>query len=129
MPIAEVELPYRSRPEGSTSKLNTWWDGFRILVTIMFLYKEIRPFRFFGSVFGLLATISLILIYPVVVTFLESGLVPRIPTTVLATGTMLLGFLMLASGIILDTVSRGRREAKRLRYLSISAPGKEAGPP
>jgi glycosyltransferase involved in cell wall biosynthesis len=123
MPIAEIELPYGSRPEGSTSKLNTWWDGFRILATIMFLYKEVRPFRFFGMLFALLAAFSLIIMYPVIVTYLDTGLVPRIPTTVLATGTMLLGFIMLASGIILDTVSRGRREAKRLHYLSIAAPG------
>ena len=123
MPVAEVPLPYGSRPEGSASKLNTWWDGLRILATIFFMYKEIHPFRFFGALFGILAAISLVLMYPVVVTFMETGLVPRIPTTVLATGMMLLGFIMLASGIILDTVSRGRREAKRLRYLSMAAPG------
>ena len=128
MPIAEITLPYRSRPAGSTSKLNTWWDGLRILATIFFLYKEICPFRFFGALFGLLAAISLVLIYPVVATYLETGLVPRMPTTVLATGTMLLGFIMLASGIILDTVSRGRREVKWMRYLSISPPGDHAGP-
>lgn len=123
MPVAEVPLPYRSRPDGSASKLNTWWDGLRILATIIFMYKEIRPFRFFGAMFVVLAVISLVLMYPVVVTFMETGLVPRYPTTVLATGLMLLGFIMLASGIILDTVSRGRREAKRLRYLSMAAPG------
>jgi len=129
MPVAEIELPYWSRPEGSTSKLNTWWDGFRILATILFLYKEIRPFRFFGALFIVLAMVSLVLMYPIAITYMETGLVPRYPTTVLATGMMLLGFIMLASGIILDTVSRGRREIKRLRYLSIAAPGEESEPP
>ncbi len=129
MPVAEIELPYRSRPEGSTSKLNTWWDGFRILATILFLYKEIRPFRFFGALFSVLAMVSLVLMYPIAITYMETGLVPRYPTTVLATGMMLLGFIMLATGIILDTVSRGRREIKRLRYLSIAAPGEETEPP
>jgi glycosyltransferase involved in cell wall biosynthesis len=123
MPVDEIELPYSARPEGSTSKLNTWVDGFRIATTIVFLYKEVRPFRFFCALFGLFAATSIALIYPVVVVFLETGLVPRIPTTVLSTGLMLLGFILLACGIILDTVSRGRREAKRMRYLTISSPG------
>ena len=122
MPIDEIEFAYQARPEGSTSKLNTWWDGMRIFATIGFLYKEVRPFKFFGTLFGLLAATSIILIYPVVIEFLQTGLVPRIPTTVLSTGLMLLGFILLACGIILDTVSRGRREAKRMRYLAIPGP-------
>lgn len=125
MPVNEIDILYQARPAGSVSKLNTWLDGFRIAVTIVFLYKEVRPFRFFGALFALLASVSLILIYPVVIEYLEIGLVPRIPTTVLATGMMLLGFIMLACGIILDTVVRGRREAKRMRYLAIAGPGRE----
>ena len=123
MPFAEVETSYMARPEGSTSKLNTWLDGLRIAAAIVFLFKEVRPFRFFFALFCVLASASIVLIIPVVITYFEIGLVPRIPTTVLATGTMLLGFIILACGIVLDTVSRGRREAKRMCYLSIPAPG------
>lgn len=119
MPVAEVEVPYYSRPEGSDSKLRTWRDGTRILVVILFLYKEIKPFRFFGVLFLACTLISVILAYPLVVTFLETGLVPRFPTAILATGTMLFGVVLLACGMILDTVSRGRRESKRMQYLSI----------
>ena len=123
MPVGEIEVPYHSRPEGSASKLRTWRDGMRILGTIVFLYKEIRPFRFFGVLFCILALTSVILAYPLVVTFLETGLVPRIPTAVLATGTMLFGVVLLACGMVLDTVSRGRRESKRMRYLTIPPVG------
>lgn len=119
MPVAEVEVPYHSRPEGSDSKLRTWRDGMRILAAIIFLYKEIRPFRFFGALFFVFALTSVILAYPLVVTFVQTGLVPRIPTAVLATGTMLFGVVLLACGMVLDTVSRGRRESKRMRYLTI----------
>jgi glycosyltransferase involved in cell wall biosynthesis len=123
MPVGEVEAPYAARPEGSASKLSTYRDGFRIFATIMFLYKEVRPFRFFGATFAALAFVALVLVWPVLVTYLETGLVPRLPTALLATGVMLLAFMALMCGTILDTVSRGRREAKRLRYLALAAPG------
>lgn len=121
MPIAEVSTPYRSRPAGSESKLHTYRDGFRILRMIFSLFREERPLLFFGLAFLLLAGLSLGLALPVVATYLETGLVPRFPTAILATGTMLLGFLSLAAGLILDTVTRGRRELKRLFYLAIPA--------
>ena len=121
MPVAEIPAPYRARPRGSTSKLSTWSDGFRIITAIVFLYKEVRPFRFFGTLFGGLALLSLALVYPVFATYLSTGLVPRLPTAVLSTGIMLLAFISLTCGIVLDSVSRGRREAKRLRYLQLPA--------
>jgi glycosyltransferase involved in cell wall biosynthesis len=120
MPIAEIETPYRSRPEGSESNLRTIHDGLRILRTIGWLAKSERPLLFFGLVFALLAAASLVLAWPLFTTFLETGLVPRFPTAVLATGLMLLAFLSMACGIILDTVTRGRQEMKRLHYLGIA---------
>lgn len=123
MPVGEVAATYAARPAGSQSKLSTWRDGFRIFATIVFLFKEVRPARFFGALFSLLAVISLILAIPLFLTYAETGLVPRLPTAVLATGIMLLGFLTGLCGIILDTVSRGRRESKRMRYLSMPGPG------
>lgn len=122
---AEVETPYYARPEGSTSKLNTWRDGFRILWTIVQLYRSERPFAFFGAAGAVLALISVALAIPVVVTFLETHLVPRLPTAILAMGLMLLAFLSIAVGLVLDTVSRGRREMKLLAYLNHRAPGHE----
>jgi hypothetical protein len=119
LPVDEVPTPYVARPGGSHSMLSTWRDGLRIAATILFLFKEIRPFRFFGTLFAALAVVSLGLAYPIVVTFLETGLVPRVPTAVLATGVMLLAFIALTCGIVLDTVSRGRREAKRLALLAV----------
>ena len=120
MPIAEIETPYRSRPEGSESNLRTIHDGLRILRTIGWLAKSERPLLFFGLLFALLAAASFILAWPLFTTFLETGLVPRFPTAVLATGLMLLAFLSMACGIILDTVTRGRQEMKRLHYLGIA---------
>lgn len=122
MPIAEVDTPYKERPAGSASKLRTFRDGFRILRTIIVLLKEERPLAFFSSIFGLLALSAIVLVIPIFQTYSETGLVPRFPTAILATGMMLLAFLSLASGLILDSVSRGRREHKRLRYLMIDAP-------
>ena len=127
MPIAEVKTPYKDRPEGSVSKLKTYRDGFRILRTILVLVKEERPLPFFSLVFALLALAALGLAAPVIATFVQTGLVPRLPTAVLSTGLMLLAFLSLMCGLILDTVTHGRREMKRLRYLTIPAPG--ATPP
>ena len=122
MPVAEIEIPYGARPEGSTSKLKTFRDGFRILGMIVLLFKEERPLTFFSVVFALLALLSLALAVPVIVTFMETGLVPRLPTALLATGIMLLAFLSLTSGIVLDNVTRGRREIKRLCYLVLPSP-------
>lgn len=119
MPQAEVETDYRERPEGSESKLNTYGDGIRILVTIVRMLKEERPLAFFGSICAALALAAIVLAIPVVITFIETGLVPRFPTAILATGMMLLAFLSLACGLILATVTRGRQELKRLRYLQI----------
>jgi hypothetical protein len=118
MPIAEVGTPYRERPPDSASKLNTFRDGWRILRTIVALVRQERPIAFFGGVSCLLAVASLVLAWPVFVTFMQTGLVPRLPTAVLSMGLMLLAFLSLACGLILDTVTRGRQEIKRLTYLS-----------
>ena len=130
MPVAEVATPYKERPEGSVSKLRTVRDGLRILGAIVKLVKEERPLPFFSLVFGALAVAALVLIGPVVMTFLETGLVPRFPTAILAMGLMLLGFLSLACGLILDTVTRGRKELKCLHYLAIpfDAPNNKADP-
>jgi glycosyltransferase involved in cell wall biosynthesis len=122
MPTSEIETAYKDRPAGSTSKLRTYSDGVRILRTVLVLTKEERPLAFFSALFVLLAALSLALAYPIFVTFKETGLVPRFPTAILATGIMLLAFLSLACGAILDTVTRGRRELKRLHYLGITAP-------
>jgi len=118
LPIAEIDTPYYARPAGSLSKLNTWGDGVRILLTILRLYRSERPLAFFGLVGLLLAAASLVLAVPVFVTYLETGLVPRLPTAVLSTGLMILAFLSSAIGLVLDTVSRGRREMKLLAYLA-----------
>ena len=120
--VAEVDTPYYPRPKGSVSKLNTWRDGFRILHTIVNLYRAERPLAFFTAIGALLAVASIGFAIPIVVTYLETGLVPRLPTAVLATGLILLAFLSTAVGLILDTVTRGRRELKRLAYLAHRAP-------
>ncbi len=122
MPVAEVETPYGARPEGSASKLRTYRDGLRILWMIVLLFKEEKPMAFFSLAFVLLTATSLALAAPVIVTYMETGLVPRFPTAFLSTGIMILAFLSLASGIILDNVTRGRREVKRLAYLSFPSP-------
>jgi glycosyltransferase involved in cell wall biosynthesis len=125
MPVAEVKTPYYARPVGSMSKLNTWRDGFRILWTILKLYRSERPLRFFTAIGIALAIISIGLGIPIVLTFLREGLVPRLPTAVLSMGLMLLAFLSIASGLVLDTVTRGRRELKLLAYLSQPSPPEE----
>lgn len=117
MPFAEVPVPYYDRPEGSASKLRTLTDGVRILKTIVLLLKDVRPFLFFGTIAGVLAGVALALALPIFLTFLQTGLVPKFPTAILCTGLMILSFLSLASGVILDSVSRFRRETKRLIYL------------
>jgi glycosyltransferase involved in cell wall biosynthesis len=125
MPITEIVTPYGARPIGSESKLHTYRDGFRILLTIINLFKEERPLAFFTILFALLAAISVILAVPLFITYAATGLVPRFPTAILATGIMLLAFLSLVCGLILDTVTHGRRELKRLSYLAIAAPRHE----
>ncbi len=119
MPIAEMRTPYRERVAGSISKLRTFRDGLSILRTIVVLIKEERPLGFFGLCGAALAFMSLALGWSVVATYLESGLVPRLPTAVLSMGLMLLAFLSVASGLILDTVTRTRREIRRLHYLQV----------
>jgi glycosyltransferase involved in cell wall biosynthesis len=122
LPIAEVDTPYRDRPAGSQSKLRTFRDGFRILRTIGLLVKEERPFLFFSTVGFLLATISLVLAWPLLSEYLATGLVPRFPTAVLATGLIILGFTSFVTGLILNAVTVGRRELKRLHYLALQGP-------
>jgi glycosyltransferase involved in cell wall biosynthesis len=122
MPTAEVATPYTSRPVGSESKLRTFRDGLRILGTILTLIKEERPFSFFGVIAASLLGLSLILVAPIFQTYLETGLVPRLPTAILSAGIVLLAFISLACGLIVDTITLGRREAKRMRYLEIPAP-------
>lgn len=123
MPVAEVETCYFARPEGSHSKLSTYRDGWRIARTIATLYRFERPLWFFGAVGLLLAAVALLLAVPLVVTYLQTGLVPRFPTAILVTGLMILAFLCGFSGLILDTVVRGRVEVRRLAYLAHPAPG------
>ncbi len=122
MPVGELPTRYRERPAGSESKLNTWRDGFRILYAISLLVRRERPLAFFSSLAVALAALGVGLSVPLFETYLDTGLVPRLPTAVLSTGLMLLSFLSLACGLVLDTVTRGRLEAKRLAYLSIPAP-------
>ncbi len=132
MPVAEIATPYKDRPAGSTSKLRTYSDGLLILRTIVVLVKEERPLQFFSLAGAVLLFIALWLGAPVVAEFLRIGLVPRLPTAILATGLVVLSFLSFASGFILDSVARGRKEMKRFAYLSIAAPtidvGTVAGP-
>jgi glycosyltransferase involved in cell wall biosynthesis len=118
LPVAEIETPYYARPEGSFSKLNTWRDGFRIFGTMLKLYRSEKPLRFFTSIGIFLALLSIGLAIPIFVTFLEQGIVPRLPTAVLSTGLMIVAILSMSSGLVLDTVTRGRREMKLLAYLS-----------
>ena len=119
MPIAEVPTPYRERPVGSVSKLRTYRDGWRILRTIMTLIKQEKPLQFFSVVSAVLALISAGLAVPLIRTYFATGLVPRLPTAVFSTGIMLLAFLSLVCGLVLETVTRGRKEAKRLAYLHV----------
>src|SRR3954469_19609437 len=124
LPVAEIETPYFARPEGSFSKLNTWRDGCRILGTILKLYRSERPLRFFSAIGLFLTVVSIGLTIPVVVTWLEQGIVPRLPTAVLSMGLMIVAVLSVSSGLVLDTVTRGRREMKLLAYLSLPAMNK-----
>jgi len=122
MPVAEVDTDYFERPAGSTSKLNTYRDGIRILRVMMTLFKNERPLAFFSWAALLMGLTSIGLSIPVFITWIETGKVPRFPTAILSASIMLLAFLSLSCGLVLDTVTRGRREVKRLRYLEIAAP-------
>ena len=122
MPVGEVETIYAARPEGSQSKLSTYSDGSRILRTIVTLYRVERPALFYGLIGLLLLVAAVLLSIPLVVTYVHTGLVPRVPTAVLVTGMTIVGVLCFFAGLILDTVTRGRREVRRLAYLSLVAP-------
>lgn len=119
MPVKEIDTVYGARPDGSFSKLNTYRDGVRILLTIVKLFKAERPLTFFFIGFLLLLLLALFLAAPLFVTYLQTGLVPRMPTAILCSGLVVLSFLSLACGLILDTVTRGRLEAKRTAYLNV----------
>ena len=126
LPAAEVDTLYYARAEGSTSKLNTYRDGLRILLTIVKLLKEERPFGFFSTIAGLLMGSALVLAAPLLVTYLETGLVPRLPTAVAATGLTILASLSFACAVVLDSVRHGRLEMRRLFYLREAAPDYDA---
>jgi glycosyltransferase involved in cell wall biosynthesis len=122
MPVGEVETSYAARPEGSHSKLSTYGDGWRILKTIGTLYRLERPVLFYGGIGALLLIAAILLAIPLVRTYLQTGLVPRFPTAILVTGMVIVAVLCFFAGLILDTVTRGRREVRRLSYLSLEAP-------
>ncbi|WP_422088854.1 glycosyltransferase [Variovorax sp.] len=119
MPYAEESTAYSTRPEGSESKLSTYRDGWRILKTICKLFVSERPLQFFSIIGGLLVALSVVLAVPLFMTYMHTGLVPRLPTAVLVTGAMLAAMLSFVCGIVMHAVTLGRREAKRLRYLAI----------
>ena len=121
--VAEMATPYYARQHGSLSKLSTWRDGARIACTIVDLYRSERPLAFFFGLGTALAVVSICLAVPVFATYLEEGVVPRIPTAILSTGLMLLASLSIVAGLVLDTVTRGRREMKLIAYLAQPVPG------
>ncbi len=123
MPVGEVATAYGARPEGSASKLSTYRDGWRILKTIGTLYRIERPVLFYGGIGALFILAAMLLALPLVMTYLGTGLVPRLPTAILVTGMVIVAVLCFFTGLILDTVTRGRREVRRLAYLSHRAPG------
>jgi glycosyltransferase involved in cell wall biosynthesis len=122
MPVGEIETIYAARPEGSESKLSTFSDGWRILRTIVTLYRVERPALFYGAIGALLLIAAVLLAIPLVVTYMHTGLVPRFPTAILVTGMTIVAVLCFFAGLILDTVTRGRREIRRLAYLALAAP-------
>lgn len=122
MPLLEIQTPFKERAEGSVSKLKTFRDGFRILKTILLLLIDAKPLAFFSGIAGVLLIAAFFLSVPVVLTYFETGLVPRLPTAVLVTGMMVLAALSFACGLVVHSVSRGRKELKRLQYLGIQPP-------
>ena len=127
-PLDEVDTPYRARLDGSESKLSTWSDGFRILWTMVRLYESEKPRQFFSIIAGILAVVAIALAIPIVIEYAETGLVPRFPTAILASALGLLASFSFFAGTILETVTLGRREAKRLAYLAQPAPGGTSEP-
>lgn len=123
MPVAEVSTPYRDRPKGSASKLHTYRDGLRILKTILRLLLEERPFYLLSVVASAFVTLSIVLAVPLIEVYLQTGLVPRLPTGVLCASLMVLACVTFATGLVLEMVTLGRREARRLRYLEYGAVG------
>ena len=123
MPVGEVATAYGARPEGSASKLSTFRDGWRILKVMLNLFRTERPWLFFGSAGALLLVAALLLSVPLVLTYIDTGLVPRVPTAILVTGLGIVAVLSFFAGLILDTVTHGRRELRRLAYLAQPAPG------
>lgn len=122
IPFRTLRTPYRARPEGSTSKLNPWSDGPRLMGTMVRLFQSERPLAFYGVLATMGAAAAVVLALPVFSTYLATGLVPRFPTAILATGLMILSALSMAVGLTLNTVTRGRREAKLLAYLRERGP-------
>jgi glycosyltransferase involved in cell wall biosynthesis len=122
MPIAELDTPYKERPPGSTSKLRTFRDGWRILLTITNLMRNERPLLFFSLIGLIVAATAIALAVPIVDEYRRTGLVPRFPTAILCSGLGLVAVVCVATGLILDLVSHVRREARRLVYLQHSAP-------
>jgi glycosyltransferase involved in cell wall biosynthesis len=127
MPVAEIDTSYKERPPGSTSKLRTFRDGWRILLTITNLMRNERPLMFFSLIGMLVSVVALVLGIPVFLEWLDTGLVPRFPTAILATGLAVISVLCVATGLILDLVSHVRRETKRLAYLALPAPRTRPG--
>jgi glycosyltransferase involved in cell wall biosynthesis len=123
MACAELETPYKERPPGSVSKLRTFRDGWRILLTITNLVRNERPLMFFATIALVLWILAGVLGYPLVTTWLKTGLVPRVPTAILCSGIAVVGVISLGTGLVLDLVAHVRREVKRLSYLSHPAPG------
>lgn len=122
MPVAETSTSYKSRPDGSVSKLNTYRDGFRILMTIAKLFKTEKPLAFFSLGFGACALCAVLLAFPLLETYARTGLVPRLPTALLCVALVLFGAMLLTCGVVLDTVTHGRAEVKRLAYLAVPGP-------
>ena len=122
MPIGEVTTPYKERPEGSVSKLSTWGDGFRILRTMLNLFSTERPLAFYGAISAVLVVAAVMLGIPLILTYLQTGLVPRIPTAILVTTLLVIAALSSLVGLVLGAVTRSRREIKALAYLRFSGP-------
>jgi glycosyltransferase involved in cell wall biosynthesis len=122
LPVSELELDYGRRPEGSLSKLSTFKDGAKILWMFAMLMKETRPFAFFGIISGFFMLCSLGFMAPVLVEYIETGLVSRMPTWVLSVALLMISFMMFTAGVILDSVARSRAEQLRIHYMSLQAP-------
>ncbi len=122
MPVGEIVTPYAERGEGSVSKLRTYHDGWCILMTMLSMFRQERPALFFSLVGGVFALVAIILAVPLALTYYQTGLVPRLPTAIACVGLTLMAMLSIASGLILDTVTHGRREVRRLAYLSFEGP-------